>query len=433
MEIEAVRKMSSSRSRSGRSGRSRKGTQTDPSNATSQTRPTTYSSKDPAFQQAIVDARYYPHGYEYSDDEDAPIPNDLDEDNERLQQPRPSLSPSRFTVEDFRHFQRSNMRATSEGTVMRNVFPIILGRNTIPSGDNYPFNNLEPLANNISDAVPDYFNGSHPKQAHPKVRKDLGKYIIPSNDDSRPLLPNFFIELKGPKGDAAQMKLQITQDLRYGARGMYKTRSYGQDQPVYDGNTYTYGATYHNGTSTLQLYGMHPTEPADLDGDPEYHTTKLIGFDLTANPNTFRQGAGAFRNLQDLAKEKRDRFIAYANEVAARQLQQEQEEIDDNEEEEGVDDENEEEVGEDEEDDEDEDDEDDEEEQEDDEDEEENPAMFFFPSLSQASTQNQRSLTSDMALPDSDTSTDELQRDYNPLAKRPSKSSYYLQRRKRRT
>jgi hypothetical protein len=303
-----------------------------------------------------------------------------------------------------------NDEAASEGTVMWNVFPIILGRETMPSGDNYAFNNLEPLADNISNPKPDYFNGSRPTQVHPNVRKDLGKYIIPSSDDSRPLLPNFFAEAKGPTGNAAQMKLQITQDLAYGARGMHKTQSYGQDQPMYDGNTYTYGATYHSGTSTLQLYGMHPTEPADPDGEPEYHTTQLTAFALTANPQQCRQGIGAFRNLQDLAKEKRDRLITYANEVAARQLRQEQQQQD-------------------------EDDDDEEEEEEVEEDSAILATQYIdsFTSPSQASTQIERSLASDMALPDSDTSTDELQRDYNPPAKCPSKSSHYLQRRKRRS
>lgn len=385
MEIEAVPEMSSSRSR-----RPRKETQTDPSNATSQTRPTTYSSKDPAFQQALIDAGKYPYNR-------GPKASDWKEIQESIAQLRPSLSPSRFSDGAFENFQLKNDEATSEGTVIRNIFPIILGRNTMPSGDNYPFNNLEPLADNISDAKPYHFNGSRPTQAHPKVRKDLGKYIIPSNDHSRSLLPNFFTEVKGPKGDAAEMKLQITQDLAYGARGMHMMQSYGQDPPVYDSNTYTYGATYHSSTSTLQLYGMHPTEPADPDGDPEYHTTQLTAFALTANPDTFRQGAGAFRNLQDLAKEKRDRFITYANEVAARQLHQEQEEIDDNEEEEGVDDENEEEDSQD---------EDDEEEPEDD--GKENATISSFPSRSQALIQNRRSLNSDMMLPDSDISTDEL-------------------------
>ncbi|KAH8723983.1 hypothetical protein GQ44DRAFT_709455 [Phaeosphaeriaceae sp. PMI808] len=116
------------------------------------------------------------------------------------------------------------------------------------------------------------------------------------------------------------MKLQITQDLGYGARGMLETQSYGQDGYIYDGNTHTYGATYHSGTGTLQQYGMHPTEPADPDGEPEYHTTQIDGYHLTGNPNSCRQGIGAFRNLQDLAKEKKDRFVTYANEVAARRM-----------------------------------------------------------------------------------------------------------------
>jgi hypothetical protein len=94
------------------------------------------------------------------------------------------------------------MSADSESTVMRNAFPTIIGNNTIPSGENYPFNNLEPLA--------DYFNGFRLSELHPDVRNDLGPYIIPSNYTSRPLLPNFFVEAKGPDGKASEMKLQIT-------------------------------------------------------------------------------------------------------------------------------------------------------------------------------------------------------------------------------
>ena len=34
---------------------------------------------------------------------------------------------------------------------------------------------------------------------------------------------------------------------------------------------------------------------------------------MTDHPDTFREGAGAFRNTRDWAKEKRDEFIAAAN------------------------------------------------------------------------------------------------------------------------
>ena len=45
-------------------------------------------------------------------------------------------------------------------------------------------------------------------------------------------------------------------------RGMQKMQSYKQDDPIYDGNAYALGATFHSGTGTLQMYAMHPTEPA---------------------------------------------------------------------------------------------------------------------------------------------------------------------------
>jgi len=287
------------------------------SNASSRqsTQRTTISSKDPAFEQAIIDAGYYPYGYEYSDDEDTPIPNNIEElMEERLGQPRPSLSPSHFTNGDFRNFQRENMKAKTEDRVRSDVFPIIRGKAVIPSGQSEKFNHLTPLAGNISDAQPDYYNGSRPAQLHPDVRSNLGPYIIPCTDTSRPLLPNFFTEVKGPKGDAIELKLQITQDLGNGARGMHKLQSYKQKNPTYDGKAYTLGATYHSGTGTLQMYAMHPTEPARPGGDPQYHTTQINGFHMTGNRNTFLEGATWFRNARDWAKEKRDDFIALANE-----------------------------------------------------------------------------------------------------------------------
>ncbi len=420
--------MSSNRTRSSRarSSQSRKGTQTDPSNASSQTRPTTYSSKDAAFEQALIDANFYPEGYDENE------PDNVEELTERFNKHRPSLSPSSFSPENFLEFKRKNREAKSEAAVMNSVFPMILGKETMPSGQNYPFNNLEPLASNISNPKPDYFNGSRPKQVYPTVRKDLGKYIVPSTDDSRPLLPNFFVEAKGPTGSAAEMKMQITQDIAVGTRGMHKMQSYGQSEPIYDGNAYTIGSTYHSGTSTLQLYAMHPNQPAVPDGQPEYHMAQLTAFAMTANAGTFRKGAAAFRNAQDWAKERRDEFIARTNEMAARFQQPQQE--GEGEEEQGAEEEEEETEEEDEQDAE------EEEEGEKVTEEEDEPAtltgqyMHSFTSPSQISTRNEYSSSTNIALAESDTSLDEFQTDfYKPSAKRSSTSRHYPQRHKRRT
>ncbi|KAK3304837.1 uncharacterized protein B0T15DRAFT_399986, partial [Chaetomium strumarium] len=85
------------------------------------------------------------------------------------------------------------------------------------------------------------------------------------------------------------------------------------EEPAFDGNAYTYSSTYHAGTGTLQLYAHHVTPPTALGGRPEYHMTKLRGFDMTDSRETFVQGATAFRNARDLAQRHRDRFIQAAN------------------------------------------------------------------------------------------------------------------------
>ncbi|KAE9989862.1 hypothetical protein EG327_002164 [Venturia inaequalis] len=142
-----------------------------------------------------------------------------------------------------------------------------------------------------------YPNGSLTAEIRRKVRDDLEEYIIPS---SHPALPNFFAEAKGPDGKASEAKRQITQDLAAGDRGMLRLQSYGSDEPVFDDKAHTFGSTYYIGY--MQLYAMHPTKPGNADGKPEYHTTKINGYDLTGNLVHHRQGIAAFRNLRDLAE-----------------------------------------------------------------------------------------------------------------------------------
>ncbi|KAH7176290.1 hypothetical protein EDB81DRAFT_875109 [Dactylonectria macrodidyma] len=59
----------------------------------------------------------FPPGYEYPDGHEPPEPENLDEIRRALEQPRASLSPSRFTREDFKKFQRADDHATKESRV----------------------------------------------------------------------------------------------------------------------------------------------------------------------------------------------------------------------------------------------------------------------------------------------------------------------------
>ncbi|OAL53546.1 kinase-like protein [Pyrenochaeta sp. DS3sAY3a] len=268
---------------------------------------TTYSSKDAVFEQQLID-----NGISlFSRDAN---PTNWEEMQERLARRRPSLSSSQLSKAAFEDFQHNNDKAINETEVMCLVFPIIIGKTNIPSGYSHLFDNLEPLTDHMANPQPNYFNVSHTVEIQRKVRDHLGHYIIPSSYHHRGVLPNFFLQVKGSEGRASHLKRQIAHDLAVGARGMLKLQSYGLDVPVFDNKAYTFGATYYYGH--LQLYVMHPTEPRDPNGKPEYHMTQIRAFALDGSLDSLREGITAFRNMRDLAKEKRDDFIASANEMA---------------------------------------------------------------------------------------------------------------------
>jgi hypothetical protein len=272
------------------------------------------SPKDAAFRQCLIDNGIYPTDYQNPHGDQ--IPENLSEVLQRLQCQRSSLSTSQFNQDDFKHFKDARIAGTTEAAVMSNIFPTIRGKETIPSDQNVPFNHLEYIGY-VADPKPDYFNGVRPEQIRLTVRQDIGQYILPCNDMSRPALPSFFLEVKGTKDHIEESELQVTQDLAYAMRGIHKIRSYRQ-QPVYDNKAYAFGATFHAAESTLHLYAMHMTKTTagDSAGRAEFHTTKLRSYFLGQSVDDCRQGITAWRNLKDLAKEYRDRFVAAANEAA---------------------------------------------------------------------------------------------------------------------
>lgn len=142
--------------------------------------------------------------------------------------------------------------------------------------------------------------------------------IVPIKHTNVPVAPNFFLEAKAPRGGADVPRRQACYDGAYGARATHSLQSYGEDEPVYDGNAYSYSSTYHAGTGTLQLYAHHIAAPTDPEGRPEYHMTQIDGYFMTGNRKSFVEGATAFRNARDLAQYHRDEFIQCANARARR-------------------------------------------------------------------------------------------------------------------
>ncbi|EGE00672.1 hypothetical protein TESG_07969 [Trichophyton tonsurans CBS 112818] len=303
---------SRSRSRKRRAGTPPE-TRDSSNNKTAKTTSTTAYNRN--FEQKLIDHGIYPKGYEYPDGRLPAKPNNWEEINERLAKPRPSLSPSKFSEREFQKFERADTGASKEKPITRSVLPIIDGDIGDPKcvGGDYPFGNLAPLTDStLANAKPDHFFGARPEQLDPDIRDELGEFIVPSTQTSLPMAPNFFLETKGPDGSLAVATRQACYHGALGARGMHRLQSYKQDELTYDNNAYTITATYHGGQ--LKLYTTHPTAPRENDGRPEYIMTQLNAWSMVGNADGFRQGASAYRNARDWAKEQRDGFIKATNE-----------------------------------------------------------------------------------------------------------------------
>ncbi|KAK3396725.1 hypothetical protein B0T20DRAFT_242149 [Sordaria brevicollis] len=288
------------------------------------------SAYDAAFEQLMIDYSVYPRDYFRAKDVDAGIssPNNLEHELEILGKRRPSLDSSHFTESEFETFIRDNRAATNEGTLTRTViYPFLVGSSgsdIYNSGENL-FSNIEPFAEDrVVKPKPDFFDGAHISAIDRRIRDtyedgNLNKLIIPTNHAL--VLPNFFLEVKGVKGSATVARRQAMHVGAVGARGMHALQNYGKDEPVYDGNAYTYTSTYSEGV--LELYAHHIAPPTVPGGQPEYYMTTVDSWLLTSRRHSFqsfREGVAAFRNARDRAREFRDNFIEAAN-ARARALQ----------------------------------------------------------------------------------------------------------------
>ena len=217
--------------------------------------------KDPNYQQKLIDGGVFPYGYKYPDGNRPPLPPNWDETNRRLAQPRPSLSPSTFPEEAYQKFVDADAEAFNEDAVEDSVLPAMLNAVGASSGaqKNVLFTSTQPITDGIALAKPDYYYGAQPEQIHPHVRNELSKHIIPSNHTHLPVVPNFFLEAKGPDGSAAVARRQACHNGAMGARAMQSLRSFGQSEPVYDNNAYTISTTYYEGQ--LKMYGHSVAQP----------------------------------------------------------------------------------------------------------------------------------------------------------------------------
>ena len=177
--------------------------------------------------------------------------------------------------------------------------PIIEGdvRDAKCSSGGVPFTNLEHLTDGtLVPGNPDIYYGARPEELDRRVRNEPSGYIVPSTQDDLPIAPNFFVAVKGPDGSLAVAGRQASYDGALGARGMHSLQSYGQEKAASGNNAFTITSKYHGGQ--LKMYTSH-SQRNGPGSRQEYYMHQLKGWSMTSDPETFRQGAIAYRNARD--------------------------------------------------------------------------------------------------------------------------------------
>lgn len=205
---------------------------------------------------------------------------------------------------------------------MAKAVPIVTGPSTMWDGNNVTFSNLESMtAKQTAQPKPDLFDGACFGDVDLPVRKALNTVIMPTENVTVPVVPNFFLEVKSCKGSPLVANRQACWDGAHGARAMHALHNFGSKAgqgdedggELFDGNAYTFSATFCAGI--LEMFAHFVTLAAD--GRREYHMTMLRGVNMRDGIDSFVQGASMLRNARDLAKLYRDAAIKAANGRAA--------------------------------------------------------------------------------------------------------------------
>lgn len=152
---------------------------------------------------------------------------------------------------------------------------------------------------------------------HPVVHGELESVIFPADNgvyEEMLTAPNLVVELQSGGGSQQIAQLRLVHAGAYFARAMHaldRWRVTTDDPWAYDGTAYAYSAAYLDGTGILEKYSHHVE--VMTNGEPRYHMTMLDIIVLALNKEEFVRGITAFRNLRDMAAERRNAIIQAAN------------------------------------------------------------------------------------------------------------------------
>ena len=263
------------------------------------------------FQLHLINHGIYPPRYKYPSGEPAPEPSNLAEIRSRSTMRRASLDSDLDELYERFCDELASCRREAE---VSSCIPMLRSKTDDPylRSMDLAFTNFLPLTDGtIVPAQPDVYYGARPDVLLPEIQEACNGLVVPSSDKTHPILPNFFVALKGPRGTRPVAESQACYDGALGARGLTLLTSIGAGKQVLEDQAYTITSTLQDGV--LRMYTSHLYVSRDPRRSWECAMTSVCSHLLDAGPDQFRGGVTAYRNLNEWAQEYRDDKILSAN------------------------------------------------------------------------------------------------------------------------
>lgn len=190
-----------------------------------------------------------------------------------------SIPPGSYARE-YQAFKRATSEFVDECEVIRRIFPLVVGDSTSYCQVRSYFRCLVDSPVPVMDVSPELCDGAEPGQLDKRIRTKLAYSITPMSGQEAPVLSNFSAQFIGPDTELHIAERDAYSAGAFGARGIYKLRSFPLSDPkiFYDDNAYTITAIYRE--KILKFYAHCPLAPSRCGGPMESQMTPIGSFDI---------------------------------------------------------------------------------------------------------------------------------------------------------
>ena len=264
------------------------------------------SPYDRAFSQHLIHHGVFPMNYTYPHGGSPPQPDNLEDIQKVITTRRASLAT--ISNSELQDISRKLTGPKTESQVGEAV-SMLRSKREDPActSGSIPLRNFAALTDGtLTPPNPDVYYGARPEQFDSNLQSLLGTLVIPSTDESKPILPTFFLALKSKRGTFEVAETQACYDGAFGARAIHALCSLIKGRHFYNNNAYTITAILVNGL--LRVYSSHIFESRDPGRTTECALTRIGSWDCE-DPKTCLQGIQAYRNLVEWTGKGRNEII----------------------------------------------------------------------------------------------------------------------------